>query len=312
MFEHVLRTLHNFGLRPDVAQSEDQASKTLPIMMYVPIVIIPCPPDSFSDASTDAATDVSNIANCSDEMSDLCEEECTGHLVVRSTFLHMDDGHSLMQTYRKLRRAKTDFALMSDPEVYEPGKLSPANFRETHQQTQMQAPHFQPLQPLQPLKPVSDAHPCNGKQQAQETQIGKGKERTTVMLRNLPNNYTREMFLKMLDDHGLMGKYDFAYLPCDFYRDANLGYAFVNLVDGKAVDELWKIFHGFSDWALPTAKVCEVSWSGPHQGFKAHIERYRNSPVMHKSVPDEYKPVMFKNGVRKPFPRPTKKVKAPF
>ena len=132
------------------------------------------------------------------------------------------------------------------------------------------------------------------------------------MLRNLPNNYTREMFLKMLDDHGLMGKYDFAYLPCDFYRDANLGYAFVNLVDGKAVDELWKIFHGFSDWALPTAKVCEVSWSGPHQGFKAHIERYRNSPVMHKSVPDEYKPVMFKNGVRKPFPRPTKKVEAPF
>ena len=160
MFEHVVRTLHNFGLRPDVAQSEDQASKTLPIMMYVPIVIIPCPPDSFGDAGTDAATDASNIANCSDEISDLCEE-CTGHLVVRSTFLHMDDGHSLMQTYRKLRRAKSDFALMNDPEVYEPGKLSPANFRETHQQTQtMQAPHFQPLQPLQP---VSDVHPCNGR-----------------------------------------------------------------------------------------------------------------------------------------------------
>ena len=160
-------------------------------MTCVPIVIIPCP-DSFSDASTDAATDPRNIANCSDEMSDLCGEECTGHLVVRSTFLHMDDGHSLMQTYRKLRRAKTDFALMNDPEVYEPGKLSPANFRETHQQTQtMQAPHFQPLQPFQPFQPASDVHACDDKQQAQETQIGKGKERTTVMLRNLPNNYTR-------------------------------------------------------------------------------------------------------------------------
>ena len=41
------------------------------------------------------------------------------------------------------------------------------------------------------------------------------------------------------------------------------------------------------------------------------MERYRNSAVMHKKVPDEYKPVIFEDGVRKTFPRPTKKVKAP-
>lgn len=57
------------------------------------------------------------------------------------------------------------------------------------------------------------------------------KERTTVMLRNLPNNYTREMFLEMLDSEGFRGSYDFVYLPCDFHRKANLGYAFVNMVD---------------------------------------------------------------------------------
>ena len=51
-----------------------------------------------------------------------------------------------------------------------------------------------------------------------------------------------------------------------------------------AVDEVWKIFDGFDRWALPTAKVCQVGWSGPHQGFQAHVERYRNSPVMHKSA----------------------------
>ncbi|CAE7841864.1 TE1, partial [Symbiodinium microadriaticum] len=121
-------------------------------------------------------------------------------------------------------------------------------------------------------------------------------ERTTLMLRNVPNNYSREMFLAMLDEHGFAGRYDFVYLPCDFYRQANLGYAFVNLVDGVAVDALWRTFDGFSGWALPTAKVCQ-----------AHVERYRNSPVMHRSVPDEYKPVIFKNGVRKNFPRPPKK-----
>ena len=51
-----------------------------------------------------------------------------------------------------------------------------------------------------------------------------------VMLRNLPNNYTRDMFLSLLDEEGLSELYDFVYLPMDFCRDANLGYAFVNLV----------------------------------------------------------------------------------
>ena len=32
------------------------------------------------------------------------------------------------------------------------------------------------------------------------------------------------------------------------------------------------------------SQVCQVGWSGPHQGFLAHVERYRNSPVMHKST----------------------------
>ena len=54
--------------------------------------------------------------------------------------------------------------------------------------------------------------------QGKEVKKGR-KEKTTVMLRNLPNNYSREMFLEMLDNQGLKGLYDFAYLPCDFYRD---------------------------------------------------------------------------------------------
>ncbi|CAE7939289.1 unnamed protein product, partial [Symbiodinium sp. KB8] len=61
----------------------------------------------------------------------------------------------------------------------------------------------------------------------------------------------------------------------------------------------------------PPSDVCEVGWSGPHQGFKAHVERYRNSPVMHRSVPDAYKPIIFQDGVRQNFPRPTRKIKAP-
>ncbi|CAE7673380.1 NLP2 [Symbiodinium sp. KB8] len=137
------------------------------------------------------------------------------------------------------------------------------------------------------------------------------EECTTVMLRNLPNNYTRAMLLAMLDSEGFEGKYNFLYLPIDFQSRACLGYAFVNLVDPSYVAQFWAKFSGSSKWVLPSKKVCGVSWSGPHQGLEAHVERYRNSPVMHESVPDEYKPVVLQNGVRVAFPEPSKAPRPP-
>ena len=78
----------------------------------------------------------------------------------------------------------------------------------------MEKPQAYELQQLGcPPTPVADC-------QDQGKEVKKRKEKTTVMLRNLPNNYSREMFLEMLDNQGLKGLYDFAYLPCDFYRDA--------------------------------------------------------------------------------------------
>lgn len=135
--------------------------------------------------------------------------------------------------------------------------------------------------------------------------------RTTVMLRNLPNNYNRAMVLAMLNEAGFEGCYDFLYLPIDFNSHACLGYSFVNLTDPSYAQPFWDKFDGFSQWILPSRKVCRVSWSGPHQGYDAHVARYRNSPVMHASVPDEYKPVLFSGGVRIVFPPPTKVPRAP-
>uniref|UniRef100_A0A7S2DTM2 Mei2-like C-terminal RNA recognition motif domain-containing protein n=1 Tax=Alexandrium andersonii TaxID=327968 RepID=A0A7S2DTM2_9DINO len=117
--------------------------------------------------------------------------------------------------------------------------------------------------------------------------------------------------MDLLDTEGFARKYDFLYLPIDFKSRACLGYAFINLVDSADVQRFWGRFDGYSKWVLPSKKVCHVSWSGPHQGLESHIERYRNSPVMHKSVPDEYKPVVFRDGVRVVFPSPTKTPRAP-
>mmetsp|Transcript_132696 Transcript_132696/g.322448 ORF Transcript_132696/g.322448 Transcript_132696/m.322448 type:complete len:1090 (-) Transcript_132696:15-3284(-) len=135
--------------------------------------------------------------------------------------------------------------------------------------------------------------------------------RTTVMLRNLPNDYTRNMLLKLLDDEGFNCKYNFVYLPVDFKRMAGLGYAFVNMDKHEYAQEIWKHFDGFNRWTLSSPKVCQVAWGEPLQGLEAHIERYRNSPVMHPDVDEMFKPVVFKNGQRQTFPAPTKRLRQP-
>ncbi|KAI9147902.1 Meiosis protein MEI2 [Paramyrothecium foliicola] len=56
--------------------------------------------------------------------------------------------------------------------------------------------------------------------------------RTTIMLRNIPNKVDQAM-LKRLVDESSWGKYDFMYLRIDFANDCNVGYAFINFVDGK-------------------------------------------------------------------------------
>merc|ERR1712146_231053 len=95
----------------------------------------------------------------------------------------------------------------------------------------------------------------------------------------------------------------------DFQSRASLGYAFINFTSSDSAEAFWRVFDGYSNWAIPSRKVSGVSWSGPHQGLEAHVERYRNSSIMSDSTPDEYKPAIFRNGVRIPFPVPTGKLR---
>merc|ERR1712046_64532 len=100
------------------------------------------------------------------------------------------------------------------------------------------------------------------------------------MFRNVPNDYTRSMFQKLLEDEGFFAKFDFVYLPIDFSSKSGFGYAFINLIDPHVAETFRVHFDGFSRWTIPSHKVAEVTWSNPSQGLATHIERYRNSPVM--------------------------------
>mmetsp|Transcript_101253 Transcript_101253/g.325371 ORF Transcript_101253/g.325371 Transcript_101253/m.325371 type:complete len:702 (+) Transcript_101253:49-2154(+) len=137
-------------------------------------------------------------------------------------------------------------------------------------------------------------------------------ELTTVMLRNIPNDYLRNDLLQLLDEQSFTNCYDFVYLPVDFKRKAGLGYAFINLVDHTQALRFKSHFKGFNTWKVGSTKECVTEWGRPdQQGLDHHIFRYRNSPLMHSDVPDEFKAALFKDGLRIAFPKPTKKIKAP-
>lgn len=136
-------------------------------------------------------------------------------------------------------------------------------------------------------------------------------EKTTVMLRNVPYNCSRDSVIKMMDEAGFCGLYNFIYLPIDFRSRSGFGYTFINMVSNEAAEKFFAQFNGFSDWPMRSQKVAEVTWSEPSQGLHVHVERYRNSPVMHDAVPDEFKPAIYENGIRVAFPGPTKAIRVP-
>eukprot|EP00927_Polykrikos_kofoidii_P045420 TRINITY_DN3939_c0_g1_i8.p1 TRINITY_DN3939_c0_g1~~TRINITY_DN3939_c0_g1_i8.p1 ORF type:complete len:271 (+),score=33.71 TRINITY_DN3939_c0_g1_i8:70-813(+) len=51
---------------------------------------------------------------------------------------------------------------------------------------------------------------------------------TTVMIRNVPNNFNRQQLMGELSKLGFGDSYDFLYLPIDSATSWNVGYAFVN------------------------------------------------------------------------------------
>ncbi|GLJ46708.1 hypothetical protein SUGI_0984660 [Cryptomeria japonica] len=79
--------------------------------------------------------------------------------------------------------------------------------------------------------------------------------RTTIMIRNIPNLYSQDKLLEILDWHCKIcneertsaeepiSAYDFFYLPIDFKKELNLGYAFVNFTSAKATWKLYTKFH---------------------------------------------------------------------
>uniref|UniRef100_A0A3Q7ETI1 RRM domain-containing protein n=2 Tax=Solanum lycopersicum TaxID=4081 RepID=A0A3Q7ETI1_SOLLC len=130
------------------------------------------------------------------------------------------------------------------------------------------------------------------------------KNVTTIVIKNIPYDYNREMLMRFLDEHCLLENqkardsngenthvfaYDFLYLPMDFKSKMNKGYAFVNFTDERTV---WNFFEAYdklnvlpgSTWRvrIVTAKI---------QGKEALVNHFKNTRFRCES--EEFLPVQF-------------------
>lgn len=133
---------------------------------------------------------------------------------------------------------------------------------------------------------------------------GLAQEVTTVMLRNIPQRYDREALIDVLDRSGFGGSYDFFYLPIDFHTTNSVGYAFINFISEAELTRFRAAYVG-KKLSEESPKVCEVC-DAKLQGKSRNVEFYRNSTVM--GMDENYHPVLFENGVRVPFPKPTRPI----
>lgn len=137
-------------------------------------------------------------------------------------------------------------------------------------------------------------------------------EPTTLLVSNLPRAFNRSMLIELLDAERLLIDCDLVYLPVEFKVGIGYGYAFVNFSSHQAACAALEVLDGLT--ASSEASLIEGALQAcfsSKQGLNAHIELYRNSPVMHKSVDDEAKPALLRAGARLPFPEPTRRLRAP-
>jgi len=104
------------------------------------------------------------------------------------------------------------------------------------------------------------------------------EEVTTMMVRGIPCSFSQDTLMKIIDNAGLKGKYDFFYLPRAGNNGSNLGYAFINFVDHQAAEHCTATFNGVPLDPSRSMKICAIS-PGDIQGLANLRKHFRRTAV---------------------------------
>jgi len=128
----------------------------------------------------------------------------------------------------------------------------------------------------------------------------------TVILKNIPTEYTRMRLCEKLAEHGFGYAIDFLYLPIDSSSGHNLGQAFVNVRTKEMFHDFIRVFQDIPASTclpdFPSTDVCQVSVAEV-QGREANMQSLFTSSNLRKwAKHEDWQPLFLDDyGMKIPF-----------
>ena len=102
--------------------------------------------------------------------------------------------------------------------------------------------------------------------------------RTTLMIKNIPNKYTISSFLEEINIY-FYNTYDVFYLPIDYVNKCNLGFAFINFVEPLHIILFYELYRGKKWKKFKSDKICELLYA-KFQNKKELISHFEKGKVL--------------------------------
>ena len=109
-------------------------------------------------------------------------------------------------------------------------------------------------------------------------------KRCTIMIKNIPNKFTKEKLLELIDKN-FASTYDLFILPKDGNKNRNFGYAFINFISSYSIPYFYYVFNGKKWINTNSKKVCEITYS-EIQGRNELISHYPNKIIYFNNILD--------------------------
>lgn len=115
----------------------------------------------------------------------------------------------------------------------------------------------------------------------------------TVMVRQLPRQYTQRMLLQEVIRRGFEGLFDFLYLPYDFKKGINVGYGFVNFTEPEYALQFRDSLDGqFLDKYMRMKGKAVRVHPAQVQGYEANYRHFAHTKTGQKQDP-AFSPLFF-------------------
>ncbi|CAK0806895.1 unnamed protein product, partial [Prorocentrum cordatum] len=121
---------------------------------------------------------------------------------------------------------------------------------------------------------------------------------TTVMIRQLPRQFTQVMLFEELTRRGFGRLFDFLYLPFDTKKGSNVGYGFVNFLQPQHAELFRREFDGtYMDGVVYQQDKLIHVHPASVQGYEANHEYFSQTRSLQRLDP-RYSPIFLPGGFR--------------